>query len=265
MGSHESRSSTTKRSRSIEDGEQEKEEEEDYMTMVLPNENSVREAPEPRVKLRKVDTKQEEASEILPRGFAMMTKMGFSLGEGLGRDTKNAIKDPIWVSRHSSPIGTKTLQEPPSPIRKEEDVHEESYQKWVQEKGQHTAEMRTLHAMQKKAFELSGDVDLYSSKSDPRDFNCLWRRYVIGLQQKLRPRKQTEDVEQQTEVVDSPEKDDRDDELSMFEELTPLQQIRGVHVHMRTEFFYCFYCGAQFATEEELLQKCPGPVKEDHY
>ncbi|CEP64218.1 Cmg1p LALA0_S10e05204g [Lachancea lanzarotensis] len=261
MSSDEGRASTNKRSMDSEESKQE--EEDDYMTMLLPNENAVVEPSKPKTKLRKVDSKQQEASEILPKGFAMMSKMGFNIGETLGRNTEKGLKNPIWVARRDTPIGANTLHQPLSLNRKENAADEEGYQRWIQEKRQRTTEMRTLHAMQKKAFELSGDVDVFDIKSDPRDYNCLWRRYVMELQEKLRSKEQN--TELRSEDSDSAKSDDIDDELVIFEELSPVQQIRGVHVHMRTEFFYCFYCGAQFTTEEELLQKCPGPTEDDHY
>ncbi|SCV00558.1 LAME_0G10528g1_1 [Lachancea meyersii CBS 8951] len=273
------------------------EEEEDYMTMDLSGEDVTTEQPQHKSKLRRIDSEQEQASKILPRGFAMMTKMGFNIGEGLGQNDTNALKAPIRASGYGGPIRVRNFQLSVPGEGQASDFDEKTYQKWIQHRGQRSSELRTLRVMQKTAFELNGDVECFSTNTDSRDVNCLWRRYVMDLQQKMRP-KETNTEEQEgrqrsrapavatgrekcllssekenqekcplenASTIDSDDlESDADKELQLFEDQTLSQQISRVHTHMRTEFFYCFYCGVQFSTEEELHQQCPGPTPEDH-
>ncbi|SCU85537.1 LANO_0C04566g1_1 [Lachancea nothofagi CBS 11611] len=275
--------------------------EEDYMTMIIGDDSPVQAKHQTQSQSQKVDRNQEQASKILPKGFAMMSKMGFKLGEALGQNEESAIKEPISASIRRGPRGINISQQP----SKEENssANEADFQRWTQNNGERSKKMHTLHKMQKMALELSGDVDRFEIDSDPRDFNCLWRRYVMELQQKLKPpdysiqekshqsadfSSKAQDVEakvaqhrelyssslrnrdQDTETKLSPSRDssssesERDEELSIFEELSIDQQVLGVHTHLRTGFFYCIYCGAQYSSEEDLYKNCPGPTEEDH-
>ena len=87
-----------------------------------------------------------------------------------------------------------------------------------------------LLKMQKKTFTISGDNNQYKPYMDPRDFNVLWRSYIYSLGQRseLLPRIQ-------------------DDELDMFEKMNIGEQISKLNIFLRSEFYYCYLCGKQYA------------------
>jgi hypothetical protein len=42
------------------------------------------------------------------------------------------------------------------------------------------------------------------------------------------------------------------------------EQLRTLLQYLRAEHSYCLYCGAQYASHEDLLADCPGESEEDH-
>ncbi|CAR25268.1 Cmg1p [Lachancea thermotolerans CBS 6340] len=282
-------------------------EEPDYLTMALPDEVPEHEFPGPEGPKApssdfpgpKKDHAHQKAAALMPKGFAMMNKMGFKMGGALGKGSGTAITEPIAVARNTKRQGIKrtssliSLDEPSL-----EDVT--SYRKRVQDNGGRARKARVLHRMQKTAFELSGDIERFTVDSDPRDYNCLWREYVVELKRKLKPKtseeaphlhelstsvskKLEEEVEANSSDSSSPEAtpsasasaspgptiakttgSSEDDELAIFQELPLDQQITGINIHLRVELNYCFYCGVQFESEKDLFEHCPGSTEEDH-
>ncbi|KAJ3220071.1 G patch domain-containing protein 11 [Dinochytrium kinnereticum] len=49
-----------------------------------------------------------------------------------------------------------------------------------------------------------------------------------------------------------------------FEGLEPEQQLREVVRYLRSEHFYCLWCGDRFKDQEEMAQFCPGEWRDDH-
>lgn len=276
----------------------------DYMTMPITDEPCTRSENESLTSLARntdnTSSDQHGAAKLMPKGFAMMNKMGFKLGESLGKDRKSAIKEPIAAASSRKKQGIRMA----TPVRELASTSQEEaaqFRKHVQDSSDRSKKLRTLRKMQKLAFELSGDVDRLTAASDARDFNCLWRQYVLELQNKLKPNTEVEPKSLETQesrlketlhtsrdfqthlvVTDSKTVDEckgaqtevsalndsmnpiEDEELDLFEQLTQDQQISGLNTHLRVELFYCFYCGEQYTDEKDLFEHCPGPLEEDH-
>ncbi|KAG2183083.1 hypothetical protein INT44_006064 [Umbelopsis vinacea] len=49
--------------------------------------------------------------------------------------------------------------------------------------------------------------------------------------------------------------------LSVAEQLA--EQLNDLASYLRTYYYYCFWCGAKYADEEDL-KNCPGPAEDDH-
>ncbi|CUS22610.1 LAQU0S06e01948g1_1 [Lachancea quebecensis] len=279
----------------------------DYLTMPLSDEATEHESSKKESSRAPGDrptdpetSVHQQAATLMPKGFAMMNKMGFKMGEALGKGHGTAIKEPIAVARNAKRQGIKQtnsfilLDEPSL-----EDVT--SYRKRVQDNGDRAGKLWVLHRMQKAAFELSGDIERFTVNSDPRDYNCLWREYVVDLKQKLKPKNGEEpprlhelSTDMSKKLEEQPEADSsgpssmggsssttpsaspglaidakvagasEDDELAIFQDLPLDQQITGINTHLRVELNYCFYCGVQFESEKDLFEHCPGSTDKDH-
>lgn len=55
------------------------------------------------------------------------------------------------------------------------------------------------------------------------------------------------------------------EEDNVLPDLAQLElQLTELVRRLRVEFHYCFYCGALFASDDDLRTHCPGPAEEDH-
>lgn len=276
---------------------------EDYMVMDLKDDRYGNGERETIVTEAVALPAEAKVVKSMPKGFAMMQKMGFTMGDGLGLNSNNALKVPITVSRRAGRQGIKESSHPDILVESHTDTNH--FRAWIQQSNKYKEKEKVFNRMQKLAFEMSGDVDTFTSERDPRDFNCLWRRYIIDLQTKCQSRTKEHrgefsgqgninvrdsipDVHTGVKRATIIENDDEaelpiksetknedvqksglstyhdDEELSIFEELEIDQKILGIHTFMRAEFFYCFYCGVKYKNEDDMFQHCPGQSKEDH-
>jgi hypothetical protein len=58
--------------------------------------------------------------------------------------------------------------------------------------------------------------------------------------------------------------EEEDAELDAFEQLDVADALEQVLSHLRSEHFYCFWCGHRYTSASELSSLCPGPLEEDH-
>ncbi|CCD26791.1 Cmg1p NDAI_0I02220 [Naumovozyma dairenensis CBS 421] len=137
-------------------------------------------------------------------------------------------------------------------------------------KRQHYEELKSIwNEIERIAFELSGDSKIYKIGADPRDFNVLWRSYIISLNEK---HKTSIDKLKQENEIERPSRNSssfdlggkEDEELSLFNEMPLEEKIMKVNVFLRTEFYYCYFCNLKYTSEKELFQNCPGIRKIDH-
>jgi len=47
-------------------------------------------------------------------------------------------------------------------------------------------------------------------------------------------------------------------------QLSAPQRLEQVLEYLRNTYYYCFWCGAQYASVEELAAECPGLTEEEH-
>lgn len=46
--------------------------------------------------------------------------------------------------------------------------------------------------------------------------------------------------------------------------MKPQDRLQLVLSYLRVTYAYCFYCGTEYDSQEELAEECPGPEEEDH-
>ncbi|CAI1592503.1 hypothetical protein SEUBUCD646_0L03230 [Saccharomyces eubayanus] len=251
----------------------------------------------PRKRSKTGSTDDETASTKLrsavPKGYKMMEKMGYKEGETLGKNT-NALKEPIKVKIHSKKQGIRTSK-PTTRTANDIQTSEQAFKERESKKKKNKQLEKVWYNMQKTAFEMTGDSELYNPGEDPRDFNVLWRSYVILLNDKLRENLSNSDstkakdkvklvseeelessladktkaikdapvvIEYDTTVID----DDiiEDGELAALRELSIEKRITKLNVLLRSEKYYCFFCGVRYKDEGDLYEHCPGTNEEDH-
>lgn len=183
------------------------------------------------------------------------------------------------------------------------DFEDQTLSQRVRETRKLQEKLFTWERMQRIAFEMTKDVELYTPQRDPRDFNVLWRSYVRKLNQanekipssvepyssedeqvplvehdgdrddeneipmvsddnvKLEPK---QEVAPSPEVESLPDNDGEDEEFDFFMQTSLDERIMRLNVFLRSELYYCYYCGIKYKSERDLFEHCPGITEEDH-
>ncbi|XP_061083737.1 G patch domain-containing protein 11 [Conger conger] len=192
------------------------------------------------------------------RGFAMLQKMGYKAGQGLGKHGAGRVEPiPLNIKTDRGGIGIEEVKK-----RKAEE-RLEHYRRKVQVK-QHT-EKQSLEdyraRMRTEREERQAEGDLRRSQ---RACEQLDSQKCIGV-----PRESwywpeaNHDKEEEEEGDRDPEakqesEDNEEEELSSLDKLQILTSyLRGVH-------FYCIWCGTMYNDEEDLTSNCPGDTAMDH-
>ncbi|XP_068183861.1 G patch domain-containing protein 11 [Antennarius striatus] len=185
------------------------------------------------------------------KGFALLQKMGYKAGQGLGKEGAGRV-DPI-------PLNIKTdrggfgIEE----LRKRKAQEElEQYRQKVRAKQQNEAksleDFRSRVRTEREEKKIDGDLrrsqraceqlDNQKGISVPRE-DWYWPKAEIDDEEEEEEKGQEED-----EIV----------ELTIFDKLQILTSyLRGVH-------FYCIWCGTTYNDEEDLCGNCPGDTAADH-
>lgn len=242
----------------------------------------------------------QEMRQKLPKGYKMMSNMGYKAGDTLGSTEPTDYNRGTRLKRPLQPHGNALETKRRNVNSDKKESLEEEYRQLNSIKQNEKRKMDIWRNMQKIAFEMSGDVDVYHPGSDPRDFNILWRPYVRELtsQGKQEPLVEEPGDEELTnadtsinddnitinindnnddnrnqeaqgrniEVESVPDtcSDCEDEELNLLYEMKIDDRIIKLHIFLRCELYYCYYCGIQYEDERDLHANCPGLTEEDH-
>lgn len=246
--------------------------------------------------------KQEEIHHRMPKGFQMMARMGYKVGDTLGSNKNDqGLKEPIQPVANDSKKGLRfgMLNTSDQDDSLSTVLDEKSYRKWVSDTK--TAQRKNIlwQHLQKLAFEMTNDVEIYTSGQDPRDFNVLWRSYVHELNESCKKvpsiteldssdddvvanaSNSDDDIiiasdsddpiigerqdEPSPEVESLPDDyDGEDEELDLFMQMDIDERIMRLNVFLRSELYYCIYCGIKYKDEEDMFKHCPGITEADH-
>ena len=208
----------------------------------------VKKAPDQRVLKKKLETHLASATH---------TKEQLSNYSLSGKNTKDAESPIKFINKRND--YSETIQE----YDLDKDIEEDKYRRRssIIEQGDQLIDQ--WHKLQKIAFEKTGDAKIYEPNEDPRDFNVLWRGYVKVLNQAC---EKTKEISEKTK--DAKEEDitsaQEDPELELFDEMSTKEKIMKLNIFLRSEIYYCCYCGIKYKTEQELYKHCPGIRQEDH-
>lgn len=206
--------------------------------------------------LEKYEYKRTIESSILNEdsvGLSIMMKMGFKIGDTLGRQGKeNAIKEPISVKvkRDRVGLGGNTFIS----FTEGRPVSINEYRSHALEKHAGAKNRRILAKLQKFCYERSGDDEkvLLGEKSVTQ-VDEMWRSQAIEKPDNSWVRLFAEKDPPKLQV-----------ELGAFQELSVEDQLGRLVAFSRKAFFYCAYCGICYTDKQDLESNCPGPSEADH-
>ncbi|KAI9282116.1 hypothetical protein BC943DRAFT_329209 [Umbelopsis sp. AD052] len=224
------------------------------------------------------------------KGMKMLMKMGFKQGMTLGKESGIAKPIEVEVKSGRGGIGHDTQEkrlreeELEREMAKKPKIDPDQYREQIAARKREGQLQRWIIAAARIIEKLDRDKDM--------DFNILWLLNPFNI-----PEEDPKDISE-AEVAGSPSAEDisrsvedtltgtaeeeptattenehvqklrklTDDEKVEFSEIQarpPTEQLNDLASYLRTNYYYCFWCGAKYADEEDL-KNCPGPAEDDH-
>lgn len=54
------------------------------------------------------------------------------------------------------------------------------------------------------------------------------------------------------------------EDAAQFLRLNPAERLERILQYLRAEYHYCFWCGTQYKSSDEMEEECPGPEEDMH-
>ncbi|KAJ3126917.1 G patch domain-containing protein 11 [Physocladia obscura] len=206
------------------------------------------------------------------KGFAMLAKLGFKKGMTLGKEvngTTTKLAEPISVALKSG-IGGVGLES----AQREKQLNQSK----KIESAHHQSEQDFRSISFKKQLDRKISIDLVNARKAlqqldeaagvPRSECWLPERKHKLLNEE--PNIKSDVLEARGEyykelAADGEEQDELTcEEDSAFEMMEPGEKLLHVNEKLRSEYFYCLWCGDRFNNFDEMISVCPGSTKGDH-
>lgn len=207
------------------------------------------------------------------KGFAMLQKMGYKKGMGLGKEgTGRAEPVPIEVKADRGGLGRQ------ADVKRKQQLRER-------------LEVESMRKRQKMIHQLRGDFrqrmrEKFDDKNVGKDLHnsqktCQYLDGVKGIdtpvvawywppkpvEKKLKDDDEDEEEETRKET-DQAEKnladEEDDDEEDGAETLSPQEKLQELTTYLRTTYFYCIWCGTSYEDGEDMSSHCPGDTNDAH-
>nr|CAB3250459.1 G patch domain-containing protein 11-like [Phallusia mammillata] len=182
-------------------------------------------------------------------GFKLLAKMGYKIGEGLGAKGEGRTEPvPVDVKSGRTGLGRDSAVKEAQARRQKmqvvvkekraklEKIQHKQFRERMRDRFNYKQVEHDLYKSQKVCLHLDESSDIERPKCD-----FYWPSIV------------TED-----EQNEDSEDDDDDEEISPDDKLILLTE------YLRTEYFYCIWCGHRFSDKNELSQECPGNTAACH-
>ncbi|XP_019726088.1 G patch domain-containing protein 11 isoform X2 [Hippocampus comes] len=186
------------------------------------------------------------------KGFALLQKMGYKAGQGLGKEGAGRVDPiPLNIKTDRGGIGMEEAK------KRKAEKELEQYRKKVQAKQQNETksleDFRSRVRTEREERKIEGDLrrsqraceqlDSQKGITVPRE---QWYWPKIGVDEEIDEFK--EEKEEEDEIL----------ELPSFDQLQILTSyLRGIH-------FYCTWCGTAYDDEGDLSSNCPGDTAAEH-
>jgi len=208
-----------------------------------------------RKSLKEIETEQREVGlatqlDSSNRGFAMLARMGYTPGTGLGRQDAPGRLEPVAVVVKEGKAGLGRE----SALR---EIAEEKCRKLEQRARQlvdqfdpaaFRQQMREKHAARR------AESDLFKAQKSCRDLDER-KGFYEPAESWLWPK-----IEKPPAGPDA-EEDEEEEEEEIF---TVVEKLRLILTYLRATHLYCLYCGTSYDSQEDLAASCPGPGRDDH-
>ncbi|XP_031560976.1 G patch domain-containing protein 11-like isoform X2 [Actinia tenebrosa] len=184
-------------------------------------------------------------------GFALLQKMGYKKGTGLGKEgTGRAEPIPISLKSDRGGLGRDVH------VKRQQEIREKLFEEREKKRSklQEIKQEDFRKHMSNKFVDKTIQSDLYKSQKaceqldTAKELTCKEAWFWPEIKKE---EEEEEEEEEATENTNEPE-------LEPYEKLIQLTQ------YLRTQHYYCIWCGITYNDESDLAQNCPGDTAEDH-
>ncbi|XP_005993387.1 G patch domain-containing protein 11 isoform X2 [Latimeria chalumnae] len=190
------------------------------------------------------------------KGFALLQKMGYKMGQGLGRSGGGIVEPiPLNIKTGRGGIGHEEFKKRKAEEKLENYRRKVHVLKQAEEETREQFRLRLKNKLEDRQVE--GDIrksqcaclqlDTQKGLKDPKE---KWFWPITSIEQ--------EDEEEQEE------EDDDDDDDAEDVNMNSLEKLKALTTYLRQEHLYCIWCGTSYEDEEDLASNCPGDCAADH-
>lgn len=212
------------------------------------------------LKLKESEQRETKLNEALPesnKGFAMLAKMGFKKGMGLGKD-ESGRKEPVpiqfrGVSRNGLGKEEQDKERKRKRVEKLMEIGKRRREQEEQLRGDFKSRMREKSNLRVVMSDLVKSRKACEQLDSAKGYEQVdhWYWPII-------PQKEEED---EGEEIEEEEEEDEDEEL---DEPEPTDQLHILTHYLRVKHLYCIWCGTTYNDEDDLNTNCPGDTNEAH-
>ncbi|XP_073689746.1 G patch domain-containing protein 11 [Garra rufa] len=189
------------------------------------------------------------------KGFALLQKMGYKAGQGLGKAGAGRVEPvPLNIKTDRGGIGMEELK------KRKADEELQNYRRKVQMKQQvekrSLEDFRVRKRTEREERQIQGDLrksqraceqlDSQKGITVPRD-SWYWPEV---------------EKDEEAELLEEETKSEGSDDEE--EELTPLDKLQFLTSYLRGVHYYCIWCGTAYNDDDDLSSNCPGDTAADH-
>ncbi|XP_068223608.1 G patch domain-containing protein 11 [Palaemon carinicauda] len=182
------------------------------------------------------------------KGFSMLQKMGYKPGTSLGKEGQGRL-EPVSVDLKQDRVGLGWQQMIVDYKKKKEERKMKKNTQQVTDPEEYRARKRNerlekslMHDL-RKSQRICYEMDSKESITEPEE-TWFWPFY--------------------TQELDEEEYEEEEDEEELEYDFEPQEKLTILTLYLRTQYFYCLWCGTVFDDERDLKQNCPGPTRVDH-
>ncbi|XP_034041416.1 G patch domain-containing protein 11 [Thalassophryne amazonica] len=188
------------------------------------------------------------------KGFALLQKMGYKAGQGLGKAGAGMV-DPIQLNIKTDRGGIG--MEEAKKRKAEEELEHYRLKARVQQQNETKSleDFRVRVRTEREERKIEADLRRSQRACEHLD---LQKDIAVPREEWYWPNAGTDDYEAEEDEEDDSNEEEGHMELSSLDKLQVLTSyLRGIH-------FYCIWCGTAYNNEEDLCSSCPGDTATDH-
>ncbi|CAG8538640.1 3530_t:CDS:2 [Diversispora eburnea] len=190
---------------------------------------------------KRIDNEDNESP-----GLKLLIKMGYEKGKSLGKDQNNnsGLIEPLDIE-----------------IKKGAELYCNVFVLWnrygigMSTEIKRKAQTELIKAVKREKIEEETFIQRMSQESVNKRIEQQLNTIRRGIENNVFWL-HIENEEQEIEEIENEEEE--------FEKLETNEKLDIILTYLRNRYHYCFWCGSDYDSAEELLRECPGTKEEDH-